>query len=274
LAETKKAPAGEVRVDVGGGQTVRVLIDGKEGAPWVVMSHSILADSHIFDPQVEALAGKYRIARIDIRGHGGSDPSPPPYSMDMLVQDVLKVFDHLGIGKAHFIGVSLGGMIGYGLGSAHPERLASLVISGSRADAPETFRTTWDDRIAAVRKDGMKVLAMPTVERWFTPEFLAANPQVRQDVAQTIERTSVQGFEGCARALQALDYVGAVERIKVPTLMIAGSRDATMPDDMRAIHKKIASSRYEVIEGSGHIATLDNAAEFNRLVTQFLEQVG
>jgi 3-oxoadipate enol-lactonase len=262
----------ESQVDVGG-QKVRVLVEGKEGAPWIVMSHSIMADLHIWDAQMEALRGKFRIARMDIRGHGGSEVGSPPYDMQMLVQDVVKVFDHFGIDKAHFIGLSLGGMIGYGLALAHPERLLSVVISSSRADAPAAFRAPWDDRIALIRKDGMKALARPTVERWFSPEFLAAHPETGKRIASTIEKTPPQGFEGCARALQGLNYLGDIGRIKLPILMIAGARDATIPEDMRDIHGRIAQSRFEVIADSGHIPNVDNTAEFNRIVLQFLEQV-
>lgn len=262
----------ETRVDVGGCK-LRVLVEGKEGAPWLVLSNSIMADLHVWDAQIDALRDKFRILRFDTRGHGGSDAGTPPYDMATLVQDVVKLLDHFGVAKAHFLGLSLGGMIGYGLALAHPERLLSLIISSSRADAPAAFRSAWDDRIAAVRKDGMKALSMPTVERWFSPEFLAAHPETRARIAGMIEGTSPQGFEGCARALQGLNYLSDVGRITLPTLLIAGSRDATIPDDTRDIHGRIAGSRFEIIEGSGHIPNVDNTAQFNRIVTSFLQRM-
>lgn len=262
----------ESRVNVGGA-SLRVLVEGKEGAPCVVMSHSIMADSHIFDQQAAALRGKFRVLRIDTRGHGGSEANPAPYDMALLVEDVIKVMDHFGIAKAHFLGLSLGGMIGYGLGLLHPDRVASLVIASSRADMPGAFGAVWDDRITLIREGGMKTLAMPTVERWFSADFLAANPAVREQIASTIAKVEPQGFEGCARALQGLNYLPEIGRIKTPTLLIAGSRDASIPEDMRAIHGQIAGSEFAVIEGSGHIPTVDNAAEFNRIAVPFLERV-
>jgi 3-oxoadipate enol-lactonase len=262
----------ESRVDVGG-VSLRVLAEGKEGAPWVVMSHSIMADSHIFDEQAAALRDRFRVLRIDIRGHGDSDASPAPYDMALLVQDVVKVLDHFGIDKAHFLGLSLGGMIGFGLGLAHPQRLVSLVIASARADAPAGFVSAWDDRIALIHRGGMKALATPTIERWFMPEFLAANSAVRMRISAMIENVKPQGFEGCARALQGLNYLQDLGRIQTPTLLIAGSRDATIPDDMRVIQGKVPQSRLEIIAGSGHIPAVDNAAEFNRIAVPFLEQM-
>lgn len=261
----------ESRVDIGG-QSARVVVDGREGAPWVVMSHSIMTDLHVWDEQIAALRDKFRILRIDTRGHGGSGASPTPYDFPLLVQDVVKVLDHFGVKRAHFVGLSLGGMIGYGLALAYPQRVASLVISSSRADAPDAFRAGWDDRIAAVQKGGMQALAMPTVERWFTPEYLAGHPQTRERIAAMIERTVPQGFEGCARALQGLNYLPELGRINAPTLLIAGARDGTIPEDMRAIHGQIAQSRFEVIADAGHIPNVEQAAVFNRIVVPFLEQ--
>jgi 3-oxoadipate enol-lactonase len=267
------AAATETTVDVGG-ISLRAQVEGKEGAPWVVMSHSIMADSHIFDKQAAALRDDFRVLRIDIRGHGGSQASPAPYDMALLVEDVVKALDHFDIDKAHFIGLSLGGMIGFGLALAHPQRVASLVIASARADAPEGFVSAWDDRIAAVRQDGMKALAASTVERWFPlNEFLTANPAVRTSITAAIENTAPQGFEGCARALQGLNYLPDLGSIQARTLLIAGANDATIPDDMRVIQSRIAGSRFEVIANAGHIPTMDNADTFNRIVVSFLKEV-
>jgi 3-oxoadipate enol-lactonase len=262
----------ETRVNLGG-LAARVVVEGKNGAPWVVLSHSIMADLHVWDEQVDVLRNKFRILRIDTRGHGGSDASPAPYDFPLLVQDVVKVLDHFSIDKAHFVGLSLGGMIGYGLALVYPERISSLIIASSRADAPDAFRTGWDERIAFVRQGGMKALAIPTVERWFTPEYLASHPETRARIAKMIEGTATAGFEGCARALQGLNYLPELRRIRVPTLLMAGARDGTIPDDMRAIHGKIGQSRFEVIADAGHIPNVEQAAAFNRIMMSFLEQV-
>jgi len=259
----------EEKVDVGGA-ALRVIIEGKTGAPWLVMSHSIATDLHVWDAQVEAFRDRFRILRFDTRGHGGSDASPAPYDFPMLVQDVVKVLDHYAIDKAHFMGVSLGGMIGYGLALHHPERVASLIACSSRADAPEAFRAPWDERIAAVEKDGMEALVKPTVERWFAPEYLASHGEMRAFIEAMIRDTAPQGFAGIGRALQKLDYLPELGKIGVPTLLMAGSRDAPIPDAMQAIDKLMRQSQLAIIADAGHLPNVEKAADFNRVVAEFL----
>lgn len=261
----------EERVDVGGA-LLRVIIEGREGAPWLVMSHSIATDLHVWDAQVEALRDQFRILRFDTRGHGASDASPAPYDFNMLEQDVVKLLDHYGIDKAHFMGVSLGGMIGFGLAINHPERLASLIAVSSRADAPEAFRAPWDERIAAVKKDGMEALVKPTVERWFSPEYLASHGEIRRFIETMIRDTAVEGFAGIGRALQKLDYLPGLANISVPTLLIAGSRDAPIPDAMRNIHEAIRQSKFEIVADAGHLPNVEKSSGFNAIVAKFLAQ--
>lgn len=261
----------EERVDVGGA-SLRVIIEGREGAPWLLMSHSIATDLHVWDAQVEAMRDNFRILRFDTRGHGASDASPAPYDFTLLEQDVVKLLDHYGIDKAHFMGVSLGGMIGFGLAINHSGRLASLIAVSSRADAPEAFRAPWDERIAMVQKDGMEALVKPTVERWFAPEYLASHGETRQFIETMIRTTAVEGFAGIGRALQKLDYLPGLGKISVPTLLIAGARDAPIPDAMQKIHEMIAPSHYEIVADAGHLPNVEKSAEFNAIAADFLQQ--
>ena len=261
------------KVDVGGA-SLRCLVEGKKGAPWIVMSHSIATDLHVWDAQVESLADRYQILRFDTRGEGGSDTSPPPYDFPLLVSDVAKLFDHYRIDKACFMGVSLGGMIGYGVALAHPQRLSALIASSSRADAPEGFRTPWDDRIAAIKKaGGMEPLVQPTIDRWFPTGYLVTHPDVAKTIGAMVRETPPAGFEGIARALQGLDYLTQVAKIRVPTLLIAGAKDWTMPEDMQKIHELIAQSEYVIIPDAGHLPNVEQTARFNEAVTRFLGKV-
>ena len=271
--DTKRVTGGEEKVDVGG-TALRVIIEGRQDAPWLVMSHSIATDLHVWDAQVAALRDRFHILRFDTRGHGGSDASPAPYDFSMLEQDVVKVLDHYKIAKAHFMGVSLGGMIGYGLAINHPARVASLIAVSSRADAPEAFRAPWDERIAAVQKDGMEALVKPTVERWFAPEYLASHGEMRAFIEAMIRTTAVEGFAGIGRALQKLDYLPGLGKINAPTQLIAGSRDAPIPEAMQAIHKLIPQSQLAIIADAGHLPNVEKAAEFNQVVEAFLAQQG
>ena len=266
------AASTEEKVDVGGA-SLRVIIEGREGAPWLLMSHSIATDLHVWDAQMESLRDHFRILRFDTRGHGASDASPAPYDFAMLERDVIKLLDHYGIDKAHFMGVSLGGMIGFGLAINHPERIASLVAVSSRADAPEAFRAPWDERIAAIQKDGMEALVKPTVERWFSAEYLASHGETRDFIATMIRDTAVEGFAGIGRALQKLDYLPGMGKITTPTLLIAGSRDMPIPEAMKNIHAMIPQSKYQIISDAGHLPNVEKSAEFNAIVAEFLTQL-
>lgn len=262
------------KIDVGG-VSLRCLVSGKKDAPWLVMSHSIATDLHVWDEQVALLADRYRILCFDTRGQGGSDTSPPPYDFPLLVRDVIRLFDHYKIDKACFMGVSLGGMIGYGVALSNPDRLSALIASSSRADAPAGFCTPWDDRIAAIRKAGsMEPLVQPTIDRWFPTGYLSTHPDVAQRIGTMVRETPTTGFEGIARALQKLDYLPHVAKIRVPTLLIAGAKDGTMPEDMRRIHEAITGSEYVIIPDAGHLPNVEQAARFNEAITRFLGTLG
>jgi 3-oxoadipate enol-lactonase len=236
---------------------------GKEGAPAVLMSHSILAASMMWERQAALLAkaGFYVVA-IDTRGHGESAAAPAPYTMDQLADDTIAVMDGLGIDKAHYIGLSLGGMVGFGLGINHGERLLSMVLCDARADAPAPFAALWDERIAAA-KDSCASLAESTALRWFGAAFLAANPEIGERFRDTIANTSSAGFIGCARAIQGLNYLGDVEKIRTPVTLVVGANDQPLPDAMAHLQTRIPDAKLEVIPGAGHLPNIDQPDAFD-----------
>ena len=167
------------KVDVGGA-SLRCLVEGKKGAPWIVMSHSIATDLHVWDAQVESLADRYQILRFDTRGEGGSDTSPPPYDFPLLVSDVAKLFDHYRIDKACFMGVSLGGMIGLKLALSHPGRVAAFAAcdTSMAVDHPVLLD------ILATRQLSQKAVSIEqrSLGRWFLeqePEKAALYAQIK-----------------------------------------------------------------------------------------------
>ena len=122
------------------GVMLNAEVEGREGAPWLTFSNSLATDLTMWDAQAKALAARYRILRYDKRGHGKSDAPPGPYDLPMLVKDVIGLWDHLGIDRSHFVGLSIGGMTALGLGIDHADRLISIVPCDCRADSPPEFR--------------------------------------------------------------------------------------------------------------------------------------
>ena len=255
------------------GISFNTQVEGSEGAPWVTFSNSLACNLSMWDGQVAALQNDYRILRYDTRGHGGTDAPEGPYSFDMLVGDVIGLWDALGIERGHFIGLSLGGMTALGLALGHGGRLSSITVCNARAEAVPEFRDIWDTRIATVRAKGMEPTIDTTLERWFTPAFAAGDPPVLDHVRDMIRSTAPEGYIGCARALQGLDYLPRLGGISTPALFIAGSGDgATPPEGMRAMHQAVANSRYVELDPAAHISNLEQPEAFNDAISGFLAE--
>lgn len=263
----------ERRVAVAGGE-VFARADGgaDEALPWIVLSNSLAADHRMWDPQVALLRRRHRVLRYDARGHGASDVIGGDWGFPALVADAVAVMDAFGVERATFMGLSLGGMTGLGVALAHPDRLTRLVCCDARADAPEPFRASWDDRIAAIENGGMAAILGGTLERWLSPAFRAAEPGAAERIAAMILATPVAGYAACARALKTLDYRKDLGRVAVPTLFVVGEEDAGAPPAvMRDMAGAVAGARLTVVPGSGHLPNVDNAAGFEAAVAEFLE---
>ncbi len=247
-------------------------IEGPVGAPWVTFSNSLATDLGLWDAQAALLADRFRILRYDTRGHGRSAPPPPPYDFAMLESDLIGLWDALGIERSHIIGLSLGGSTGIGLAIHHPGRIASLAACDCRVTAPPAFRQAWEGRIAIARAQGMEALVEETMTRWFTAATLDADPPELAKIRAMIRTTSVEGFIGCARALQGIDYLQDVHRISCPTLFVVGEADpAATPELAGAMHGRVSGSRLVELPGAAHISNIENAPAFNGAVIPFLD---
>jgi 3-oxoadipate enol-lactonase len=206
-----------------------------------------------------------------MRGHGGSEPVAGDYTMDALADDVKGALDVLGIGRVHFIGLSIGGMIGQGFALAHPDRLHSLMLCDTHPSSPDDSAGLWDQRKAAVAKGHVAALADGNMERWFTAEFKGVNPQRWKEIHSTICGTSDAGFLGCAAAIQNFDYLARLPTIRTPTLVVCGDEDgATPPDRNRLIAAKIPGARYEGIARARHLPNVERPEQFTPIMMQWL----
>jgi 3-oxoadipate enol-lactonase len=243
---------------------IAVQVQGPERGAAVLMTHSILSSSMMWTAQARLLAEQgFRVICADTRGHGQSQAGAAPYTMQDLVDDSVAVLDGLDIARAHYVGLSLGGMSGFGLGILQPDRVLSLCLCDARADMPPAMAAPWDERIAIAQASGCAGLAQSTAERWFGRAFLEAHPAIEQQFMQAIASTSVAGFEGCARAIQGLDYLGRVGQIQSPTTLIVGANDGPLPQAMQALKDLIPGAVIEVIANAGHLPNIDQPAAFN-----------
>ena len=246
-------------------------VDGEAGKPWLVLSNSLAADHTMWDGQLPLLTARYRVLRYDTRGHGRSEAPAAPYSFDDLIGDVLAVMDHHGAARGAFMGLSLGGMTGLGVALKHSDRIEKLVCCDARADNPEPFRKSWDDRIAVVDDKGTEGLVAVTIERWLTPEFRSAHPGEEAKLAAQIRATSPEGYRGCAAALKTLDFLKDLGRLTVPTLYVVGAEDGAAPRPaMQAMADATPGGRLAIVPDAAHIANVNNPEGFAEVLNGFL----
>jgi len=253
------------------GISFNTQIDGPEGAPWLVFSNSLLTNLSMWDDQVAELKQSFRILRYDQRGHGGTQATEGSYSFDLLVADVVALLDGLSIKRAHFAGLSMGGVTALFLAQRHPHRFDRIIACDCAPASTPASAQQWKERIELVSKDGIVALAEPTIARWFPPEFLATKSPVLDKVRQMIRSTPIAGFCGCAQALSDYDLRPGLAGIERRTLLIVGTKDATLAG-IRQIKDAVRGSALVELEGAGHISNLEQPAAFTRAIRDFLNQ--
>lgn len=255
------------------GITMRYTFDGPAGAPVVTLSHSLATDLTMWDPQLAALTARYRVLRYDTRGHGGTAAPAGAYSLELLAADVRALLAALNITKTHWVGLSMGGMIGQTLALTSPELLASLALCDTSSRVPAEARAVWDDRIATAQSKGMEPLVEPTIARWFTPPFIAKRADVVDRVRAMIRTTPPAGYAGCCHAIKPLDLTDRLGAITLPTTVIVGEEDAGTPvAASRAIQERIKGSTLTIIPSASHLSNMEQPEVFSRAVVDFLQK--
>jgi 3-oxoadipate enol-lactonase len=243
-------------------------VTGPEDAPVLVLSNSLGTTLKMWDPQARSLARTFRLVRYDTRGHGGSDTPPGPYSIEDVGRDVLDLLDDLEIEKAHFAGLSLGGMTGQWLAINAPERIDKLVLlcTSPRMGPPEV----WIDRAKTVREQGTEAIVDGTFERWFTKEYRAKNDL--SDLRQMFVDIDDEGYASCCAIIEKMDLTDGLPHITAPTLVVGGAQDpATPPDEHAAvIAGAVPRARFEVLDPAAHLASVERAEDVTALIKEHL----
>lgn len=252
------------------GVNIHYLLEGPDRGKIVMLSHSLASNLDMWSSQAPALVeAGFRVLRYDTRGHGGSEVTPGPYTMEMLADDATGLLDFLGIEKVHFCGLSMGGMVGQLLGARRPERLLSLILSSTSAYMPPAH--LWNERIEAVRKGGMETVADATIERWFTGKGRNRMSESVKRVRDLITGTPAEGFCACCEAIRDMDLRDIIPDITTSTLVIVGSLDPGTPvSAAEYICSRIQSSRLKVIPDAAHFVNVEHAETFNEEMIDFL----
>ncbi|HYD62202.1 MAG TPA: 3-oxoadipate enol-lactonase [Noviherbaspirillum sp.] len=252
-----------------GGTQIHYRLDGEQGRPVLVLSNSLGTNLEMWAPQAGALSEHFQVLRYDTRGHGESGVPPGPYTMSRLAADVIDLMDHLGIARAHFCGLSMGGIAGMRLALDYPVRIDRLVLSNTAAfiGPPQN----WTARAEKVRAEGMEAIGDAVVARWLTPDFAQANPELVTEMRRMLVATDAEGYAANCCAVRDADLREEVRNIAVPTLVIAGSGDIPTPSsDAAYLAGTIPGARYVELEAA-HISNLQQPARFNEALLSFLK---
>jgi 3-oxoadipate enol-lactonase len=248
-------------------------LTGQVGAPIVMLSHSLASSMVMWNPQRMPLESQFQVLRYDMRGHGDSDAPDGAYTLELLAEDAVALLEALGIDKVHFVGLSIGGMIGQGLALNHGDRLQSLTLCDTSAIMPDEAQPILQERIGAAKENGMADQVDGTLERWFTPRYLKDNPPQVEIIRQQILATPLAGYIGCSEALRGLNYLERLTEIKLPTLIMVGEEDPGTPvAASEAMHERIAGSQLVILPSARHLSNIEQADAFNKSLLGFLLQ--
>lgn len=249
-------------------------LSAKKDAPLVILSHSLGSSLLMWNPQMKALEPHFRVLRYDIRGHGKSEAPPGAYTLELLGEDAVALLDALEIDAVHWVGLSMGGMIGQSIALNYPRRLQSLALCDTMAVVPEEAQPIWQERIDAVRDRGVASQLEPIMERWFTPSFLKLNPYILGVIRNEFLATPAQGYLGCIYAIRKLNYLDRLSAIKIPTLIMVGEDDPGTPvSASEAIHQQIPESKLVIIKSARHLSNVEQPEDFNTNLITFLKSL-
>ncbi|WP_267225745.1 3-oxoadipate enol-lactonase [Dyella silvae] len=256
-------------ITIGDGCRIAYRLDGADDKPVLVLSNSIATTLHMWDGQIAALTQHFRVLRYDARGHGNSDAPAGAYSMDRLGRDVIELLDALGIERAHFLGLSLGGLIGQWLGIHAPDRIDLLILSNTSAHLGPV--SEFDARIAAMQTSpDMDAVAQAFLANWFPARMLETKHPAIEPFRDMLLSTAPQGLAGCYAAVRDNDMRRTIALINRPTLVISGRDDTvTLASHGEHIAATVPGARL-VILPAVHLPNVEHPEMYVRTVLDFL----
>ena len=254
------------------GLTISYEVAGS--GPWLMLSHSLACDKHMWDEQMDALSKKYTVLRYDTRGHGKSEAPSGAYTLDQLADDAHGLLGSLGVKQTHWAGLSMGGMIGQTFALRYPGVFKSLVLADTTSRYPAEAAGVWADRIKTVEAGGMVPIVDGTLARWFTEPYRKKNTPALARVGASIRNTPVAGYVGCCHALPKINVTHRLKEIACPMIVIVGEDDPGTPVAMaREIHEAKPGSELVIIPSAAHLSNIEQPQAFTDALVGFLGRV-
>ncbi|HVA23332.1 MAG TPA: 3-oxoadipate enol-lactonase [Chloroflexota bacterium] len=239
--------------------------------PWLVLAHCLGGSLGVWQHQLDALARSAHVVAYDARGHGGSGHPAGEYGVSDLADDLVRLMDEVGIERASVVGLSMGGMMAQHLAADHADRVDRLVLADTTSHYEGEAVSTWQQRAATARAQGLEPLANATMERWFTAAFRQDRPDEVRRIRDIFTANDAEGYALAVGALSRFDVRPQLGRIKAPTLVITGDQDAACPPDLgRHIASSVQHGRFELLPSASHVSCVEQPDAFNRLVLDFL----
>jgi 3-oxoadipate enol-lactonase len=251
------------------GIDIHYTLEGE--GPSVTMSHSLGCNVAMWDEQARVLKQRYRVLCVDTRGHGQTSAPTGAYTLEQLVEDLRGLLTALGIAHTHFVGLSMGGMIGQVFALKHPQMVQSLTLCDTTSRVPADSGPTWEERIRTVQAKGMEALVEPTIEGWFTAPFRQQRRDVTDKVRAMLRSTPPQGYIGCCHAIPKINTTDRLREIRCPAMVMVGEEDPRTPVAVaRTIQEALPSSELVVLKSASHLSNMEQPDVFNKALLAFL----
>jgi len=246
------------------------VVDGPDDAPVLVLSGGLGTTLALWDGQVEPFAGRFRVVRHELPGHGVSPAPQGSVSVADIARGVVALLDELDAATAAFCGLSVGGMVGLWLGAEAGDRIDRLVLActGATLGSPEAYA----ERAALVRARGTGAVVDGARERWFTPAFRDAEP-ARRVLDALQDDVSSEGYAACCEAVGAFDFRARLDEVASPALVLYGADDPlTPPEVVDELAEGVGAERVVRLEDAAHLACVEQPHAFSAAVLGFLEE--
>jgi len=241
---------------------------GTAGLPILVFCNGLGTNLHMWDPQIATFSKHFRILRYDTRGHGQSEVTPGPCTIEQLGQDVVHLLDSLRLDQVNFCGLSMGGLTGMSLGTNAAQRFKKLALCSTAAKIGTA--DTWNTRIHTVETGGMKAVAEAVLARWFTLGFRSSHTVDVERVREMLQSTNPHGYAANCAAVRDSDQRTTIRSINVPCLIVVGKDDpGTPPAEAQFLASTIPGAKYVELPGS-HLCNIESPEHFNQKVLDFL----
>lgn len=254
-----------------GDSVVHYQVVGSESAPTIVFANSLGTDLRVWEALLTHLAGRFRVVRYDMRGHGLTDLTPGPCTIDGLADDLAGLCDGLGLSTVIVCGLSIGGMVAQRLAVARLDLVRGLVLM----DTAHKIGTAdiWQQRMEAVGTGGIAAIAEGVLERWFAPPFREGHQEELAGWRNMLVRTPVEGYLACCAAIRGADLTETARRIAVPSLCLVGDADGSTPPGLvRELADLIPGSRFQVVAPAGHLPCVEQPEAVAEAMLTFLRE--